>query len=131
MTNLVYIWCVFHGQTFSNVSVFNNFYFAPTTMRKPLSAFPNTPLDKNQKQEWISPVQNAQDNISLIKTVTYRRNVNSIISNWNELLIDHNIWKAIKHSRREERGIEDPQDKRFNFTDHWDPVTMATFKLNS
>lgn len=39
MKNLVYLWVVHHGETFSIVSVGSAYYFVPSFMRKPLSAF--------------------------------------------------------------------------------------------
>lgn len=36
MTNLAYLWVVYHGETFSLLSVANAFYFVPPCIRKPL-----------------------------------------------------------------------------------------------
>lgn len=46
MKNLIYLWVVHHGETFSIISVGNAYYFVPTFMRKPLSQVYNrtTPL---------------------------------------------------------------------------------------
>lgn len=38
MKNLIYLWVVHHGETFSIISVGNAYFFCPTFMRKPLSA---------------------------------------------------------------------------------------------
>ena len=37
MKNLIYLWVVHHGETFSIISVGNAYYFVPTFMRRPLS----------------------------------------------------------------------------------------------
>ena len=103
MTNLAYLWCVHHGQTFSNVSVLNNFYIAPTTMRKPLSALPDHPLNPKEKQDFICSVENAEDNLNLIKAVTYRSTNKSIISNWNDRPIDFKMWSRMEENQEEEK----------------------------
>ena len=49
MTNLAYLWIVHHGETFSFTSVTNNFYFVPSTMRKPLSELPPSEMSEDEK----------------------------------------------------------------------------------
>ena len=49
MTNLAFSWIVFHGQTFSLVSVSSNFYFVPSMMSKPLSALESREITSEDK----------------------------------------------------------------------------------
>lgn len=104
MTNLLFIWCVTHGGTFSYLSVLNNFYFSPPNMRKPLSALPNTPLTNAEKQNWISPCTSVKDYMNLIKAISNRRTSQSVTSGWNEYLIDPIVWKAINVQEAERKG---------------------------
>lgn len=58
MKNLIYLWVVHHGETFSIISVGSAYYFVPTFMRKPLSALSEykEPMTDAQKQEWLAPL---------------------------------------------------------------------------
>lgn len=83
MTNLAYLWVVKHGETFSLVSVSNNFYLVPPMMRKPLSELSSShPLTEKDKQEWLPPSDIIKDSMTLHKVVTYRDDKDSLISAW-------------------------------------------------
>ena len=92
LNNLAFLWCCLHGQTFSMVSATANFYFYPSCMRKPLSALPEKPLSADEKQQWIPLLGTAQDYTNLVKGVTYRSRDGSILSNWNGLPIEIDLW---------------------------------------
>ena len=47
--NLIYLWVVHHGQTFSNTSVLNNWYVAPSVVRKPLSWLESNEVNETNK----------------------------------------------------------------------------------
>ena len=79
------------------------------------------------KQQWLGPLSNIQDNSNLIKTVTFRSTDKSIISKWSDLIIDPFLWTSLHRSKRR----EDMNKELLNFSDHWDTAAMNTYKLNT
>ena len=58
--------------------------------------------------------------------MTFRKNVNSIISNWDDEKFCMKTWNQV---RREIENNPDLPEK--NFTDHWDPIILETHAINT
>lgn len=99
MKNLIYLWVVHHGETFSIISVGCAYYFVPTFIRKPMSSLSeyNAPMSDGQKKEWLAPLEVMNDSMALSKQVTYRSDSETIISKWNTLKVDSEVWKKVLH----------------------------------
>ena len=124
MTNLAYLWMVHHGQTFSLVSVANSFYFVPPMLRKPLSDLTNKQLTEEEKQEWLPHVDIIKDSMTLHKVVTYRATHESIVSCWNSLNFNEEIWMKVIHEKEKEAKPKCHQD-------FWNNITINYMLLNS
>ena len=126
MKNLIYLWVIHHGETFSIISVGNCYYFVPTFLRKPLSQAPTTAaLDDKQKQEWLAPLDVWNDSMVLSKQVTYRNPSETIISKWNTLPVDIPVWKELIC---ETYGctLKEAEDMK----DHWNDISLEAYNVN-
>ena len=113
LKNLAYLWIVHHGETFSIISVVNMYYFCPTFLRKPLSEFPNKVMSDADKQEWMAPLQVITDSMLLSKQVTFRKDPETIVSQWVRTPVDQTVWKRLvdeyeqKHNGGKDSGMRE------------------------
>ena len=110
MTNLIFLWVVHHGQTFSMVSMNNIFYMVPTFAARPLSALPNSPLSDAEKQKFYAPTEVFDVAMAVTKNVTYRNDKYSLISSWSTIGIEK--YSKIKHFL-----LHNPLHKQKNFNE--------------
>ena len=126
MTNLAYLWVVHHGETFSFSSVSNNFYFVPSTMRKPLSELPPSEMSDDEKEEWLLHPEVIKDYLTLQKVVTFRTDSYSIVSSWNSLNINQVIWSRVLQRKTGKNSIAED-----SYEDFWNDVTIEHERMNS
>lgn len=110
------------------------YYFCPTFLRKPLKEFPNHPLTDLQKQQWLAPKEVINDSMILSKQVTFRKDSETIVSQWGRNDIDNKLWNEMRKKdieRRQQNGENVPDYKFEDYENYWNDVCVEADHRNS
>ena len=69
--------------------------------------------------------------MALSKQVTYRDARETVISKWNVIKVDPNIWRRVLENKRKRlTGKEKDEFKITDFEDHWNSISLEAYSIN-
>ena len=88
------------------------------------------PLTNEEKREWLAPFDVWCDSMALSKQVTYRSDLETIVSKWNTQKVNRDMWnETLKHLQSHPCKYRDPVELS-DFEDHWNKISLEAYDIN-